>query len=262
MKDLTNQQLRQAVRENYGEIAKADSTGCGCGCGTGDTQSAEEISMALGYSETEVSGVPKGANMGLGCGNPGAIASIRPGETVLDLGSGGGFDCFLAAGAAGETGTVIGVDMTPEMINKARTNAETSGFNNVRFRLGEIEHLPVEDRSVDVIISNCVINLSPRKDLVFRDAFRVLKSGGRLAVSDIVTTATLPEEVKNDLSLYTGCVSGASSIDELESLLGEAGFTEIRIAPKDINKEVLRNWAPGTDIGEFVVSASIEAVKP
>ncbi|SPQ01983.1 Arsenite S-adenosylmethyltransferase (fragment) [Candidatus Sulfobium mesophilum] len=200
--------------------------------------------------------------MGLGCGNPQAIASLKPGEIVLDLGSGGGFDCFLAARAVGETGKVIGVDMTPEMVSKARENAARAGFMNVEFRLGEIEHLPVADKSVDVIISNCVINLSPEKQKVFDDAFRVLKSGGRLAVSDIVATAELPEEVKNDLALHAGCMAGASLISDVEAMLRESGFRDIRIQPKDESREFIRTWAPGRNVEDYIVSATIVAMKP
>jgi SAM-dependent methyltransferase len=200
--------------------------------------------------------------MGLGCGNPQAVASLKPGETVLDLGSGGGFDCFLAARAVGETGRVIGVDMTPEMVSKARENAAKAGFKNVEFRLGEIEHLPIADNSIDVILSNCVINLSPEKRKVFDDAFRVLKSGGRLAVSDVVATAELPEEVKNDLALHAGCVAGASLIGDVEVMLRKSGFCDIRVQPKDESREFIRTWAPGSNIEDYVVSATIEAKKP
>jgi len=207
-------------------------------------------------------GVPEGANMGLGCGNPHAIASLKEGETVLDLGSGGGFDCFLAARAVGEAGRVIGVDMTPEMVSKARRNAASAGVTNIEFRLGEIENLPVADASVDVIISNCVINLSPEKPKVFKEALRVLKPGGRLAVSDVVATAQLPDEMKSDLALYAGCVAGAAPIDELTDMLKEAGFTDIRIQPKDESREFIRDWSPGMGVEDFVVAATIEAVKP
>jgi arsenite methyltransferase len=200
--------------------------------------------------------------MGLGCGNPHAIASLKAGETVLDLGSGGGFDCFLAARVVGETGHVIGVDMTPDMISKSRANAAHAGFTNVEFRLGEIENLPAADDSVDVIISNCVINLSPEKLRVFQEAFRVLKPGGRLAVSDVVATAQLPDEMKKDLELYAGCIAGASLMDEVEHMLGEAGFSSIRIRPKDESRAFIREWAPGMNVEDFVVSATIEAVKP
>jgi ubiquinone/menaquinone biosynthesis C-methylase UbiE len=178
----------------------------------------------IGYSEAELAAVPEGANLGLGCGNPQAIAALKPGETVLDLGSGAGFDCFLAARQVGPAGHVIGVDMTPEMIRRARDNAAKAGLANVEFRLGEIEYLPVADASVDVVISNCVINLSPEKLQVFREAFRVLRPGGRLALSDIVATAELPAAVRDDLTLFTGCMAGAAHIDELEQMLSEVGF--------------------------------------
>ena len=199
--------------------------------------------------------------MGLGCGNPQAIASLKPGETVLDLGSGGGFDCFLAASAVGDKGHVIGVDMTPEMISKARRNAEKAGLENVDFRLGELENLPVADGIVDVIISNCVINLSPEKNRVFSEAFRVLKSGGRLAISDVVKTAEMPDTVKKDMAMYTGCITGASSITELESMLKQAGFENIRVRPKDESRAFIRDWAPGSKIEDYIVSATIEAEK-
>jgi arsenite methyltransferase len=258
-------QIRQAVRINYGKVAQAGNSGCcstsSC-CSPGSVSSADAISAQLGYSNEEVSAVPEGANMGLGCGNPQAIASLKPGETVLDLGSGGGFDCFLAAQAVGDTGRVIGVDMTPEMLSRARGNVAKAGFMNVEFRLGEIEHLPIEDKSIDVIISNCVINLSPEKHKVFDDAFRVLKSGGRLAVSDVVATAELPEEVKNDLALHAGCMAGASLISDVEAMLRKSGFHNIRIQPKDESREFIRTWAPGRKVEDYVVSATIEAVKP
>jgi len=258
-------QIRQAVRINYGKVAQAGNSGCcstsSC-CSPGSVSSADAISAQLGYSNEEVSAVPEGANMGLGCGNPQAIASLKPGETVLDLGSGGGFDCYLAAQAVGDTGRVIGVDMTPEMLSRARENAAKAGFMNVEFRLGEIERLPVSDKSIDVIISNCVINLSPEKHKVFDDAFRVLKSGGRLAVSDVVATAELPEEVKNDLALHAACMAGASLISDVEAMLRKSGFRNIRIQPKDESREFIRTWAPGRKVEDYVVSATIEAVKP
>jgi SAM-dependent methyltransferase len=260
MLDSEREEIRQVVRDKYGSVAQATNTGCGCSasscCSPGD------ISIALGYSPEQLATIPEGANKGLGCGNPHAIASLKEGEMVLDLGSGGGFDCFLAAQAVGETGHVIGVDMTPEMVGKARRNAVSAGFENIEFRLGEIESLPVADASVDVIISNCVINLSPEKPRVFKEALRVLKPGGRLAVSDVVTTAQLPDEMKKDLALYTGCIAGAASINELVDMLREAGFTSIRIQPKDESREFIRDWAPGMRVEEFVVSATIEAVKP
>jgi SAM-dependent methyltransferase len=266
MENLEDDQIRGVVRETYGQIAKTGGVNCGCTpsacCGSGDKAAPKDISVRLGYSSDDVSSVPEGANMGLGCGNPQAIASLQPGEIVLDLGSGGGFDCFLAAKAVGQSGHVIGVDMTPEMISKARENAIKAGFGNVEFRLGEIEHLPAADGSVDVIMSNCVINLSPEKSAVFKEAFRVLKNGGRLAVTDVVATAPLPEEVKKDLELLAGCVAGAAQVSELERMLKEAGFAEIRVEPIDGSRELIRQWAPGRNVEDFVVSATIEAVKP
>ena len=205
---------------------------------------------------------PEAANLGLGCGNPLAIASLNEGQVVLDLGSGAGFDCFLAARAVGKTGRVIGVDMTHEMLTKARKNAEKNGFTNVEFRLGEIEALPVADDSVDVIISNCVINLSPEKQRVFNEAFRVLKPNGRLAIADIVATAPLPDEIKDDWAAYTGCMAGASQITELENMLRASGFKEIKIAPKDSSRSFIREWLPGKRVEDYLLSATIEAVKP
>jgi len=218
--------------------------------------------LQIGYSPEEVQAVPVGADLGLGCGNPQAIAALQWGEKVLDLGSGAGFDCFLAVRQVGPTGQVIGVDMTAEMVAKARKNAGEAGYANVEFRLGEIEHLPVADASVDVIISNCVINLSPDKGQVFREAFRVLRPGGRLAIADIVATAQMPEELRNDLALYTGCIAGAANIGELEGMLAESGFQQIRIQPKDESRRLIREWAPGRNIEDCIASASIEAVKP
>ncbi len=259
-------EIRQAVLENYANVAESDGIDCRCSptscCGTSSDVSVADVAVTLGYSREEVSTVPEGANMGLGCGNPHAIATLIPGETVLDLGSGGGFDCFLAARAVGDQGHVIGVDMTAEMIGKSRQYADKAGFGNVEFRLGEIENLPVADAIVDVIISNCVINLSPEKERVFGEAFRVLRPGGRLAISDIVATAELPEDLKKDMSLYTGCMAGASSIDELESMLHRIGFEGIDIRSKDESKEFIRDWAPGHRIEDYVVSATIEAIKP
>lgn len=263
MSVLKNDKIRKAVRENYAKTAITGNSSCGCPssscCGTPD---ADDMSVMLGYSEGNVSSVPEGANMGLGCGNPQAIAGIKTGETVLDLGSGGGFDCFLASGQAGNEGHVIGVDMTPEMISKSRANAEKGSYLNVEFRLGEIENLPVADESVDVIISNCVINLSPDKPRVFSESYRTLKKGGRLAISDVVTLGDLPENIKNDMALYTGCISGASHITEVEKMLKNAGFEQIRIIPKDESKSFIQKWAPDIPVTDYIVSASIEAVKP
>lgn len=261
-----NDEIRSAVRENYGKVAASGSAGCGCSpsscCGTPSDVTAADISLGLGYSGEDVTAVPEGANMGLGCGNPQAIASLQPGETVLDLGSGGGFACFLAARAVGDKGHVIGVDMTPEMITKSRRNAEKADLGNVDFRLGELENLPVADGIVDVIISNCVINLSPEKERVFSDAFRVLKPGGRLAISDVVAIAELPDDLKKDMAFYTGCIAGASPVQELESMLHRTGFENIQIKPKAESRTFIRDWMPGSKIEDYVVSATIEAVKP
>lgn len=265
MTQLTNDIIRKAVREQYGKVAKSGNSGCGCSatsCCDESGSDAKIISMALGYSNKEVGDVPDGANMGLGCGNPQAIASLKIGETVLDLGSGGGFDCFLAVKEVGESGHVIGVDMTSEMVSKARGNADKTDHENVEFRLGEIENLPVADATIDVIISNCVINLSPEKSRVFQESFRVLKPGGRLAISDVVATAELPEKLKSDMALFTGCISGASPITDIENMLKNAGFEKIEVEPKDKSREFIRNWVPNSNIEDYVVSATIEATKP
>ena len=259
--------IRKNVLTNYGQVAKSDGSGCGCSptgcCGDeGLLPSAQERSILLGYSDQEVNDVPDGANMGLGCGNPQAIAALQSGETVVDLGSGGGFDCFLAARQVGPGGRIIGVDMTPEMIHKARQNCETGGYRNVEFRLGEIEHLPIADNTADVILSNCVINLSPQKDKVFADAFRVLKPGGRLAIADIVATADIPESLLSDPELYCGCASGAARIETIQSLLDQAGFVDVQVKTKEESRDVIKEWFPGTDVENYVVSADIEAVKP
>jgi len=220
------------------------------------------MSEIIGYTKEDLEGVPEGANMGTGCGNPVALASIGPGETVLDLGSGGGFDCFLAAKQVGDSGVVIGVDMTPDMVTRARRNKEKAGVKNVEFRLGEIEHLPVGDNTVDLIISNCVINLSPQKMQVFQDAFRVLKPGGRLAVSDILAKETLPEDIQKDLSLVSACIGGASTIEDTQKMLKNAGFENIAITPKEVSRELIDEILPGSLVGEYVVSANIQARKP
>lgn len=265
-----NDEIRTTVRERYGRIADNGGS-CGCAptcCGVsgseapGGHSTAAEASKILGYSQEEMDAAPAGANLGLGCGNPHAIASLKPGERILDLGSGAGFDAFLAARAVGPTGHVIGVDMTPEMISKARRHQSTAGVQNSEFRLGEIEHLPIADSSVDVILSNCVINLSPDKAQVFREAHRVLKPGGRLAISDIVALGPIPESMRQDWELYTGCIAGASSVENLQTLLAQTGFVDIRIARKDASREILRGWMPGHTAEEFVTAATIEAVKP
>jgi SAM-dependent methyltransferase len=255
--------IRSTVRARYGEIAATSGSCCtGSSCGTVPTHDPEALARRNGYTDAELASAPEGSNLGLGCGNPQAIASLLPGETVLDLGSGAGFDAFLAAGAVGPQGRVIGVDMTPEMLTKARAHAATAGFANVEFRLGEIEHLPVADASVDVIISNCVINLSPDKASVFREAFRVLKPGGRLAVSDVVALAPIPPELQQDWELYTGCVAGASLVEDLRAMLGDAGFTDVRITRKGESRDILENWFPGRGVADFVASAHLQARKP
>ena len=259
---------RQSVRKAYSAVAQANDEAAACGiasscCGVSDDHAINTlISTRLGYTRSELENTPSGADMGLGCGNPRAIAALQPGEVVVDLGSGGGFDCFLAAHEVGGSGRVIGIDMTPDMISKARNNASKGGYANVEFRLGEIEYLPIADESADVIISNCVINLSPDKRQVFRDAFRILKRGGRLAISDVVATLELPQEMRKDVGLVAGCMGNASLIEKLESDMRDAGFTDIRIEPKDESRDFIRDWAPGRGVEDYVVSATIEAVKP
>jgi ubiquinone/menaquinone biosynthesis C-methylase UbiE len=258
--------IRQSVRKIYGKIARGGTTGCGCdtsSCGSGGQPlTAAEMSDKLGYSGDELKAAPEGANLGLGCGNPQAIAELKQGETVLDLGSGGGFDCFLAARQVGPSGRVIGVDMTPDMVSLARANAGKSDLDNVEFRLGEIEHLPVADNSVDAIISNCVINLSTDKPKVYGEAFRVLGPGGRLAISDIVALRELPPEIQEDLALYAGCVAGAETVKNLERILEELGFTDIRVTIKEQSRKAIREWSQGRGFADYVASATIEAVKP
>ena len=251
--------VRQQVREAYTAVADAGDKGGCCGdaascCGVSDEVAINQlISNRIGYSQAEIDSAPLGADMGLGCGNPRAIAALRAGEVVVDLGSGGGFDAFLAAQQVGPDGRVIGVDMTPSMVSKARSNADKGNFGNVEFRLGEIEYLPVADASVDVIISNCVINLSPEKERVFRESFRVLRRGGRLAISDVVASAELPREMKDDPYLHSACVAGASLIQDLETMLAAAGFSDIRIRPREESREFIRDWAPGRRVEDYVV---------
>lgn len=262
---MNKEKIRESIRKNYAEVAiKGTQGGCCCGsvCCGGDTSvDIGEASKRIGYSEEDLSTVPGEANMGLGCGNPIAIASIKEGQIVLDLGSGGGFDCFLARNQVGDSGYVIGVDMTPEMIKLARNNAEKVGYSNVEFRLGEIEHLPVSDASVDIIISNCVINLSLDKMKVFNDAYRVLKEGGRLSISDIVATAQLPENIKKDLALVAGCIGGAEYVEDIRTMLQNAGFQEIKLTPKDNSREIINSWIPDKNVEDFVSSFIIEAIK-
>jgi SAM-dependent methyltransferase len=259
--------IKELVRARYGAIAAGPGTaeaGCcapqaSC-CAPSATPDAK--SLRLGYSAAELAAVPAGANLGLGCGNPQAIAALRPGEVVIDLGSGAGIDCFLAAGQVGATGHVIGIDMTHEMLKKARENAARINAGNVEFRLGEIEYLPVADATADVVMSNCVINLAPDKAQVFREAYRVLKPGGRLAVSDIVNTAPLPATMQDDAALLCSCVAGAAAAGKIEDWLAEAGFVDVRVTPKDESREVISTWSPGKGIENYVVSAVIEARKP
>jgi arsenite methyltransferase len=216
----------------------------------------------MGYSEAELASVPEGANLGLGCGNPQVIAALRPGEVVIDLGSGAGFDCFLAAQQVGAEGHVIGIDMTHEMLKKARENAAKIGADNVEFRLGELEYLPVADNTADVLLSNCVINLVPDKEQVFREAFRVLKPGGRLAISDVVNSAPLPAELQTDSTLLCGCISGAAPVDRIEAWLARAGFVDVRVTPQPESRELIETWAPGRGIEKYVISAIVEGRKP
>jgi len=228
---MDEENVRKIVRKGYAKIAKKETSCCAattdpCGC---SAPTSDEISRKIGYSEEELSSVPEGANLGLGCGNPVALASLKEGETVLDLGSGAGFDCFLAANRVGKDGRVIGVDMTPEMIDKARKNARKGKYENVEFRLGEIENLPATDNSVDAVISNCVINLSPDKRRVFKEAFRVLKPGGRMMISDIVLLKELPDFIRNSVEAYVGCVAGAVNKEEYLGYIKQAGFQEVKV---------------------------------
>jgi arsenite methyltransferase len=302
METIDQEKIRETVRERYGSIAKAggvtpETTPAASCCAPSEIQKqtlpmascctpAEASSKAeasccgveedfstekmaaymgkLGYSKEDLASVPDGANMMLGCGNPLALASVKPGETVVDLGSGGGFDCFLAAKEVGETGCVIGVDMTSDMITKARRNVEKIQTKNVEFRLGEIEHLPIADNTADIIMSNCVINLSPDKMSVYREAYRVLKPGGRLAISDVVATAPLPDDIKNNLALLSACIGGAATIEDTEEMLKAAGFKEISVTSNDKSKEIIREWDPGKSkkAADYIVSAYIEARKP
>ncbi|NLE26797.1 MAG: arsenite methyltransferase [Clostridiaceae bacterium] len=263
VENSSDDKIRNAVRENYAKVATTSSCGCGPTCCSNSSNSnlAADASIALGYSSEDVQSAPEGSNMGLGCGNPQAIAELKQGETVLDLGCGGGFDCFLASRKVGTDGLVIGVDMTPEMVSKARKNVRDSGETNIDIRLGEIENLPVADNSIDVIISNCVINLSPNKQRVFKEAFRVLKAGGRLAISDVIASTTIPEDIKKDLVLHAGCIAGASTQNEVIAMLKEAGFNEIRVKNKEESKSFIKDWAPGSGAENYVVSANIQAIK-
>ena len=270
--------IRKIVREGYAKIVKPESSCCASAkscCGSADL--AQDTSRNIGYTEEELKAVPEGANLGLGCGNPVALASLKKGETVLDLGSGAGFDCFLAANQVGKTGKVIGVDMTAEMLDRARENARKGNFDNVEFRLGEIENLPVGDNQVDIIISNCVINLSPNKKRVFQEAFRVLKPGGRVMVSDIVLLKELPVEIRNSVDAYIGCVAGATTKKEYLKAIQAAGFEETEILgettfPTEFltndptAREVARNLKlsreKAKELEGSVVSIKVSAIKP
>lgn len=271
-------EIKKVVREGYARIAKGGS--CGCSPATsccGGANSAQQISKSIGYSEQELAATPEGSNLGLGCGNPVALASLKEGETVLDLGSGAGFDCFLAAEKVGAKGRVIGVDMTPEMLEKARENARKGNYTNVEFRLGEIENLPVADSSVDAIISNCVINLSPDKGRVFKEAYRALKPGGRLMVSDIVLLKELPGFIKESIAAYIGCVSGAMLKEDYIGAIKAAGFQGVSIVDEALfpvenlandptAKAIIQSLnIPAKEVEEFassVISVKVSGVKP
>ncbi len=261
--------LREEVRRRYGSIAKGEATLTSACCTTDATESttgsccgAGAQARTLGYSADEIGAVPEGANLGLGCGNPVALASLKAGQTILDLGAGAGFDAFIAARAVGPTGRVIGVDMTPEMVAKARANAKQGGYANVEFRLGEIEALPVADATVDVIISNCVINLCPDKRPVYQEAFRVLKPGGRIAVSDVVAREALSEEVTRDLALHSGCLAGATLLSELVKTLKDAGFVDIEVKPKGNSDAIITSWESKRGFETKVFAGEVTAVKP
>ena len=273
---MKKEEIKKVVRDGYAQIAKQGSSCCGSAKSCcGGTNTTQDISRSIGYTEEELKDIPGGANLGLGCGNPVALASLREGETVLDLGSGAGLDCFLAANKVGEKGKVIGVDMTPEMLDKARENARQGGYANVEFRLGEIENLPVADSSVDVVISNCVINLVPDKARAFKETFRVLKPGGRLMVSDIVVLTELPESIKNSIAGYIGCLSGAIMKDEYIEAVKEAGFKEVSIVdeifypvdsmadgPTAIIKDLQIPPERLAQYANSVLSIKVHAVKP
>ena len=277
--EMKEAEIKKAVRQGYARTVSGQSGSC-CGpaapcCGGADL--AQNISKNIGYTDEEMGAVPQGANLGLGCGNPVALASLREGEIVLDLGSGAGFDCFLAANKVGRKGKVIGVDMTPEMLDRARENAGRGGYKNVEFRLGEIENLPAADNSVDVVISNCVINLAPDKKRVFGEAYRVLKPGGRLMISDLVLLKELPEVIKNSIEAYVGCLSGASMRDDYLGAMRAAGFEGVRVVeetsfPVDLMandptaKALMKDLGltAGTlkNVANSVVSVKVEGIKP
>ncbi len=255
---MKQEEIKKVVRERYASVAREGKSCCSTSC---CTSVAENISRRIGYGDEEITSVPEGANLGLGCGNPLALASLKEGETVLDLGSGAGFDCFLAAKKVGNEGKVIGVDMTPDMIDRARNNARKGEYTNVEFRLGEIENLPAADNSIDVVISNCVINLAPDKNRVFKEAFRVLKPGGRMMVSDIVLLKELPDFAKDSIEAYVGCVAGATKKDEYLKTIKNAGFKEVKILDeKNFPIDFLENDPVGKQVIEKL-NMSIEEVK-
>ena len=259
---------RAAVRDRYGQIVERDGSCCSDdgsdSCG-GDGTSDATGAAALGYDAGDLAGAAAEADLGLSCGNPTALSNLAAGEAVLDLGSGAGFDCFVAAREVGPTGRVIGVDMTPEMVERAREIAagrDEADVAPVEFRLGEIEHLPVADDAVDVVISNCVVNLSPDKPQVFREAMRVLRPGGRLAISDVVLTGDLPDDLRNDLDALSACVAGAAPVERVESMLADAGFADVRVEPRDDGAEIVDDWDEDRDLGAFLASARITARAP
>ena len=256
------QDIRTVVREKYGAIAEGKASGCcGAGCGCGETEVLDQI----GYRADQAQAIPEGANLGLGCGNPLAFANAQPGETVLDLGSGAGIDCFLAAREVGAGGHVIGVDMTPAMLERARSNATKHAYGNVEFRLGEIEHLPVADATVDLVISNCVVNLSPDKPRVFREAFRALRGGGRMLVSDLVLTREIGSELKQNVDLYVGCVAGASLENDYLRFIREAGFQDVEVVNRsryDMGTDALAPGSPEGAAFDAVASIKVRARKP
>jgi SAM-dependent methyltransferase len=262
---MDSSEIKEMVRARYGGIAASPDAGCCTDLPASSCCSpldAATKSARMGYSAEELAAVPEGANLGLGCGNPQATAALRAGETVIDLGSGAGFDCLLAARQVGASGHVIGVDMTHEMLRKARDNAAKVGASNLEFRLGELEHLPIADNTGDVILSNCVINLVPDKAQVFREAFRVLKPGGRLAISDVVNVAPLPADLASDCALLCGCVAGAVPVDDIQRWLLEIGFVDVHIGVQPESRAMVASWAPGRGIENHVASATIEARKP
>ena len=250
---------KDAVREFYGEVASGVRQSC-CAPGCCGAEPTDDFAARIGYTAEQLARIPAEANLGLGCGNPMLFASIPQGATVLDLGSGAGIDCFLAAGAVGPTGKVIGVDMTPAMLSRARETAQREDWPNVEFRLGEIEALPLADGTVDVIISNCVVNLSPDKQRVFDEAYRVLRPGGRIAISDVLAIARIPEALRNDLAALAGCIGGASHVDEVREMLERAGFVDVDVQTKPGSATLVEQWLEGAS--RYVTSATIEARKP